>query len=219
MTHLNGKEDILTNSIQLELLEALLDSEDINYPWNPTDSETEDFFREVESQFESKLSMGEFFDAELPTRSQAFHDQLDCLWANAATDQHYKCNTNVNIIANLKETLQMAMISRVPQNWIDKIAEKAAEIFSSTQSMGEQLAFCARAVLPNLETDDLLVLARPYSYGMRNSETQSLETALSKVGEHEWKSLSEIEQARVSLAVAYYALRQLNKFQAEATED
>ncbi len=219
MTHLNGKENILPNPIQLELLEALLDSEDINYPWNPADSETEDFFREVELQFELNLGMQDFLNAELPARSQAFHDQLDCLWSNVATNQHYNCNTNVNIIASLKESLQTAMISRVPQNWIEKIAEKAAEIFSSTQSMGEQLALCARAVLPNLGTDDLLVLARPYSYAMRNSEAQSLESALNKVGEHEWKNLSEIEQARVSLAVAYYALRQLNKFQAEATED
>jgi hypothetical protein len=219
MAYLNGKENIHMNSVQLELLEALLDSEDINYPWNPADSETEDFFREVELNFESKLGMSDFLNAELPARSQAFHEHLDCLWSNVATNQHYKCNTKINIIASLKESLQVAMISRVPQNWIEMIAEKAAEIFSPTKSMGEQLALCAKAVLPNLGTEDLLVLARPYSYAMRNSETQSLESALNKVGEHEWKNLSEIEQARVSLAVAYYALRQLNKFQAEATED
>ncbi|PAX58421.1 hypothetical protein CK510_07500 [Brunnivagina elsteri CCALA 953] len=222
-TGLNGKDKIHSNPIELEFLEALLDteedSEDINYPWNPADSETEDFFREIELQFESKLGMGEFLDAELPTRSQAFHQQLDCLWSNVATKQHYNCNTRGSIITSLKENLQSLMASRVPHNWIEKIAEKAAEIFSPTKSMGEQLALCAKAVLPNLGTDDLLVLARPYSYAMRNSEAQSLESALNKVGEHEWKHLSEIEQARVSLAVAYYALRQLNKFQAEATED
>jgi hypothetical protein len=163
--------------------------------------------------------MGEFFDAELPTRSQAFHEQLDCLWSNIATKQHYNCKTGSSMIVSLKENLQAAMASRVPQKWIEKIAEKAAEIFSPTTSMGEQLALCAKAVLPNLGTDDLLVLARPYSYAMRNSEAQSLESALNKVGEHEWKQLSEIEQARVSLAVAYYALRQINKFQAEQAED
>ncbi len=221
MTQLNGKDKIHSQQIELELLEALLDSEDINYPWDPADQETEDFFREIELQFESKLGMGEFLDAELPTRSQAFHEQLDCLWSNVTTNQHYNHNTSGSIITSLKENLQSLMASRVPQNWIEKIAEKAAEIFSPTKSMGEQLALCAKAVLPNLGTDDLLVLARPYSYAMRNSnsEAQSLESALNKVGEHEWKQLSEIEQARVSLAVAYYALRQLNKSQAEQAED
>ncbi|MEA5570582.1 hypothetical protein [Calothrix sp. UHCC 0171] len=215
MTYFNNQENIQTSPIQLELLEALLDSEDINYPWNPAEGETEDFFHHVESQF----AMRELLDAELPTRSQAFYETLDHLWSSATNTQHYKCNTSINIIASLKESLQAAMTSRVPQNWIEKIAEKAAEIFNPTQSMGEQLVLCAKAVLPNLGADDLLVLARPYSYAMRNGETQSLESALNKVGEHEWNNLSEIEQARVSLAVAYYALRQLNKFQAEATED
>jgi hypothetical protein len=219
MTNLNDKEKVHPSTIQLELLEALLDSEDINYPWNPADSETEDFFREIEFQFESKLGMGEFLDAELPTRSQAFHEQLDSLWSNVATNQPCRGNTTTSIITIIKENLQSLMSSRVPQNWIEIIAEKAAEIFSPTKSMGEQLALCAKAVLPNLGTDDLLVLARPYSYAMRNSEPQSLESVLNKVGEHEWKNLSEIEQARVSLAVAYYALRRLNQSQAEVIED
>lgn len=75
-------------------------------------------------------------------------------------------------------------------------------------SIADQLIEVAASVVPTLGADDLSVLARPYAYAMR-SETNTLESTLQKVGQHQWDKLSEIEQARVSVAVAYYALKQL----------
>lgn len=187
--------------IHLELLEALLEPEDATYPWNPVAAESEEYFHDAEAQ----CVINELLDAELSARSLGFYNQLDTLWSN-----NYNRTTNAVIVASLKKNLLAAIAERIPHEWIERIAEKASDIFNLKQTMSEQLMLCAQAVLPNLGADDLFVLARPFAYAMRNSEPQSLESVLNKVGEHEWKNLSEIEQARVSIAVAYYALRQLN---------
>jgi hypothetical protein len=202
---INGSENI-HSSVDLEILEALLESDDVTYPWNPVEADCEEFFHNAEAQF----AIADLLDEELPTRSQSFYNHLDNLWANTSANQHYNCNTNVGILANLKQSLQSAIAARIPHDLIDRIAEKATEIFNPQQSIGDQLVLCAQSVLPSWDSDDLLVLSRPFAYAMRNSEAQNLESVLNKVGEQEWKNLSEIEQARVSLAVAYYALRQLN---------
>jgi hypothetical protein len=52
---------------------------------------------------------------------------------------------------------------------------------------------------------------------MRSNDPQkTAETVFNNVGEGEWTNLSEIEQARISLAIAYYALRKINTLQGEA---
>lgn len=188
--------------IHLELLEALLEPEDATYPWNPIAAESEEYFHDASAS----CAINELLDAELSARSLGFYNQLDTLWAN-----NYNRTTNASVVASLKENLQAAIATRIPHEWIERIAEKATDIFNPKQSMSEQLMLCAQAILPNLGAEDLFVLARPFAYAMRNSEPQSLESVLNKVGEHEWKNLSEMEQARVSIAVAYYALRQLDR--------
>jgi cell division septum initiation protein DivIVA len=196
---------------QLELLETLLEAEDVGYPWNPAQSESDDYFGTVEHQSEIQ----DLLDEELTVRSQSFYNQLDTLWSNVSAKQQYNPNTAVNLVMQLKENLAKQIAARVPHELIERIAEKASEIFNPKQSMGEQLVSCAQAVLPSWGSDDLTVLARPFAYAMRNSEAQNLETVLDKVGEHDWQTLSEIEQARISVAIAYYALRQITNFQKE----
>jgi hypothetical protein len=196
---------------QLELLETLLESEDTTYPWNPAKPESDDYFGTAEHQ----CQIQDLLDEELAVRSQSFYSQLDTLWSNVSAKQQYNCNTAVNLVIQLKENLTKQIAARVPNELIARIAEKASEIFNPTQSIGEQLVSCAQAVLPSWGSDDLAVLARPFAYAMRNSEAQNLETVLDKVGEHDWQTLSEIEQARISVAIAYYALRQITSFQKE----
>jgi hypothetical protein len=69
--------------------------------------------------------------------------------------------------------------------------------------------------LPSWGEEDLQVLARPFAYAMRGSETEMLEVALRSVRCAEWADLSSIEQARLSLALARYALDQMPAIQAE----
>jgi hypothetical protein len=119
-------------------------------------------------------------------------------------------------VANLQKNLQAGFAASVPQDWITVIAQKAAEIFNSGQSMGEQLVQCVESVLPTWQTDDLLVMARPFAYAMRSGEQQNVNSVVENVGNREWTNLSEVEKAKVSLAVASQALNQLNKSQEEA---
>lgn len=205
---------IMRSQIQTDFLELLLTSEeDATYPWDTSNVETEEFFAMNEAHF----PMHELLQEELNHRADSFFNHLDSLWSQLPTTQYHNCNTSGNILVRLQESLQKWTQAGLPQAWLEKIASKANEIMDSQQSLGEQLALCANCVLPTWGTDDLLVLARPFAYEMRNSETQTTGTdpqpvisALNKVSDRDWNSLTEIDQARVSLAVAYYALRQLN---------
>ncbi|WP_017315410.1 hypothetical protein [Mastigocladopsis repens] len=210
----NGSEtsNSIPSQVELELLEVLLAADDETYPWNPADEESENYFAQIEQQFQ----LEDVLDEELTTRSQAFYNRLDTLWSNNFNSKHYKCNTKPSVLATLQKNLHAGFPASVPQDWITAIAQKAAEIFSSGQSKGEQLVECVQSVLPNWETDDLLVMARPFAYAMRSGERQNVNSVVDNVGNREWTNLSEIEKAKVSLAVAYQALNQLDNFQEEA---
>jgi hypothetical protein len=211
---INGSDTFhsIPPQVDLELLEALLEPEDGTYPWNPADEESENYFAQLEQQFQ----LEDVLDEELTTRSQNFYNRLDTLWSNNFNSKNYKCSTKSSLVANLQKNLQAGFAASVPQDWITVIAQKAAEIFNSGQSMGEQLVQCVESVLPTWQTDDLLVMARPFAYAMRSGEQQNVNSVVENVGNREWTNLSEVEKAKVSLAVASQALNQLNKSQEEA---
>jgi hypothetical protein len=214
MTHqIHGSEifHLTQAQIDLELLEALLEPEDNTYPWNPTDEESEAYYQELEQQFLTS----DVLDEQLTTRSQSFYDQLDTLWSDFSPASCYNNTTESSVAVNLQKTLQAHLALAVPQGLLKAIAQKATEIFSTQQTMGEQMIQCVQAVLPTWGAEDLFVLARPYAYAMRSSEPQNLETVLGKVENPDWSALSEIEQAKLSLAIAYYAITELNSFQSE----
>lgn len=215
MTHqINGSDAChsVVSQMELDLLAALLEPEDSVYPWNPTDDESEAYFDELERQFASQ----DVLDEELTTRSQIFYNKLDNLWSGITNSSCYNCNTTLPIIDHLQENLHIAFASGIPQNWLNAIASKAAEIFASQQSLGEQLVECVQSVLPSWTADDLSILARPYAYAMRSSEGQDLASIIDNVNHHDWTSLSEVEQAKASVAIAYYAIKQLNDSQPES---
>ncbi|MBF2006324.1 MAG: hypothetical protein IGS49_12860 [Chlorogloeopsis fritschii C42_A2020_084] len=210
---INGSDDFQTlpSQMHLEFLEALLQVEDATYPWNPSEEQSEEYFIQLDEQFALK----DVLEDELTVRSQAFYSQLDTLWA--ASTEKYGCSMNQSIAAKLQESLQASFAARVPQEWLRAIAQKTAQIINSKQSMAEQLVDCVQSLLPSWGEEDLLVLARPYAYAMRSNDPQkTAETVFNNVGEGEWTNLSEIEQARISLAIAYYALRKINTLQGEA---
>ncbi|NEU77303.1 hypothetical protein PI95_033685 [Hassallia byssoidea VB512170] len=201
----------LPSQFDLELLSALLEPEDATYPWNPADEESEIYFRELEEQFAQDLT-----DEELTTHSQAFYGKLDTLWSEISDSTHYNDNTIHVTLANLQKTLHSAFAASVPQSWLNAIAQKASEMLNTSRSIGDQLLVeCVQTVLPSWETEDLLVLARPYAYAMRGSEPQNAESTITEISNREWTALSQIEQAKVSLAIAHYAFTQLNNFQSE----
>ncbi|MEM7581466.1 MAG: hypothetical protein AAF316_16835 [Cyanobacteria bacterium P01_A01_bin.80] len=199
---------------ELDLLATLLEPEDNSYPWNPYDEDTTAYFNQVEEQF----VMQDLLDEELDTRCQGFHNQLDTLWSKVDTSIQSNCNTNTTITVKLQKSLQAQFSNSMPSNWINLIAQKATEIFNAKESMTEQLIECVQAVLPSLEADDIMVLARPLAYATRSGESKRLESTLANFNQddnQEWAALSEIDRAKAGLAVAYHALNQLDSFEAE----
>ncbi|MBE9005279.1 hypothetical protein IQ259_09545 [Fortiea sp. LEGE XX443] len=202
----------LTNQVELELLEVLLQPEDSAYPWNPADDQAEAYFDELEQQFVKQ----DLLEDELHIRAQSFYEKLDTLWSEVASCSDYKCNTRVGIFESLCETLHNTFAVGVPTGWLNAIAQKATEVVAAQQSIGEQLVECVQTVLPTWGAEDLAVFSRPYVYTMRSSEPQNLTSIIKKIENRDWTTLSEIEQAKVSVAIAYYALRQLDKLETEA---
>lgn len=194
---------------ELDLLATLLDPVDNCYPWNPGEEDTTAYFNQIEEQF----VMQDLLDEELTTRCEGFHNQLDALWSKCDTSAQYNCNTNSTVAVKLQKNLQKQFSNSMPSAWINLIAQKAAEIFNDKQSITQQLIECVQAVLPSLEVDDIMVLARPIAYATRSGEPKKVESTLANFDpddNREWTALSEIEQAKAGLAVAYYALNQLD---------
>ncbi|MEH2240831.1 hypothetical protein [Nostoc sp.] len=210
---INGSDTFssLPSQVDLELLEALLEPDDATYPWNPADEESEAYFQELEQQF----GMQDLLEEELTTRSQDFYSHLDTLWSDISLASSHNHNPQQALALNLQETLRTTFAAYIPQALLNTIAQKAAEIFAAQQTMGEQLVECVQTVLPTWGTEDLLVLARPFTYAMRSSESQNAASAISNLKNSEWTALSEVEKAKVSLAIASYAFNQLNKSQSE----
>ncbi|MBG1262884.1 hypothetical protein [Nostoc commune] len=211
---INGSETFSSfpSEVDLELLETLLEPDDATYPWNPADEESEAYFDELEQQF----GMQDFLEEELTTRSQDFYSHLDPLWSGISPSLDSNHNPHQAIVLNLQERLSSTFAARVPQALLNTIATKAAQILAAQQSIGEQLVECVQTVLPNWGTEDLLVLARPFAYAMRSSESQKAASALNNLQNTEWTALSEVEKAKVSLAIASYAFNELNKSEYEA---
>lgn len=209
---INGSDTFssLPSQVELEFLEALLQPDDATYPWNPGDDQSEAYFQELE-----QFGMKDLLEDELTTRSQDFYSHLDTLWSNISLGSNYNLNPQEAVVLNLQETLRTTFFAYVPQVLLNAIATKAAEIFASHKLMGEQLVECVQTVLPTWGTDDLLVLARPFAYAMRSSESQNAPSALSNLNNREWTALSEVEKAKVTLAIASYAFNQLKKSQSE----
>ncbi|MEA5598083.1 hypothetical protein [Rivularia sp. UHCC 0363] len=200
--------------IELDLLATLLEPEDNTYPWNPYEENTEAYFNQLEEQF----PMQDLLDEELNTRCEGFHNQLDALWSKVESSAQFDCNTNTTIAVKLQKNLQKEFCNRIPSYWINLIAQKAAEIFNAKQPIAEQLIECVQSVFPSLEVDDIMVLARPLTYATRSGSRTKVESTLANYNQDqnsEWAALSEIEQAKIGLAIAYHALKQLDSFQTE----
>ncbi|TAE54092.1 MAG: hypothetical protein EAZ76_15250 [Nostocales cyanobacterium] len=209
---LNNRQ-ISPSSLELEFLAALLETEDETYPWNPADQESEAYFLQLEQQFECDNLLGE----ELTRRSDDFYQNLDTLWSHLSSEKtDHDEQPSKSIKVSLHEALHEAFAAVVPTHWLNTIAEKAAEIARKERSVSEKLVECVQCLLPDWEADDLLVLARPYAYAMRSNEQQNLTGIINNIENREWTGLSEIEQAKICLAIANYTFKELSSLEPES---
>jgi hypothetical protein len=180
-----------SSEAEADLMNCLLASSTIDYPWNPTDPESADYYAVSDRNF----NLDEWSDAELGQRSQSFFSQVQTCWENSPSPE---------LQLNPLEALTAKFGSRVPQQWLATIAANVSTLASSNLEPVEQLVQSVRELLSNWATDDLLVMARPYAYAMRcNPGVDEPDNIVRSV---EWTELSEIERAKLTILIAQYAI-------------
>ena len=165
-----------------------------SYPLNPADSQ--DWLADLSSH--SLLDC--LSEAELDERSTAFFGVMDQLWA-----------------PDLVAVLSQKFVT-VPQNLLSAIALKASQLAKTSiqatdlagglardlaRDLADQLIACTQSILPQWAEDDLRVFARPLVYAMRGDSPKT------DVPGKDWESMSEIEQAKLTLTIAKYAMAQV----------
>ncbi|HEY9617222.1 MAG TPA: hypothetical protein V6C64_10295 [Microcoleaceae cyanobacterium] len=137
-----------------------------------------------------------FSSDEISARSTAFFNQIDTLWANVT----------------LQSSVMQQFAVRVPQSILTAIVERVQQVATTAESMAERLIASVQDLLPNLAIEDLEVLARPLAYELRDTYTgDPVEAMLAKVPQVNWQEQSELNQARLSLAVAHCVIETLQK--------
>jgi hypothetical protein len=171
---------------EMELLATIVQT-DVAYPWNPAQIESESYLAALEQEFALSDS---FSDSDIAEKSQALFAQLEQVWM-ATTLQKSLCEK----------------FGRVPQDFLASIAQSVHNATVKCQSLADQMVECVLDILPQWAEEDLHVLARPLAYAMREADPEGVEVVMAT--RKPWTELSEIEQARVSLAVARYAISQI----------
>jgi hypothetical protein len=174
------------NESDIEVLEAPNDK--ISYPWNPADSGSDDFFNQLEQRF----PLDGVSESEMNDRADAFFANLDSLFS-----------------ATSLQTSLAHKFATVPQTLLNAIARQAQHVAQSSANLADQLIQCAQVALPQWAEDDLLVLARPLAYAMRGEESNVVDATVKSIRSSQWDQMSETEQARMTLAIARYALKEL----------
>ncbi len=178
---------------EAELMDCLLAAPTVNYPWNPADPDTNDYFTESDRHF----SLDDWSDEEIAHSSQAFFATVQSCWETVSTEP---------------ELSPLAAITakfgaRVPQQWLAQIATNVSTLANSNLEPVEQLVQSVGDLLSNWATDDLLVMARPYAYAMRCNP--GVDNPDKIVRPLEWSDLSELERAKLTILIAQCAIDSL----------
>ena len=210
MTHNPSRPSMFPFQAQaeLELLQILLQDESFaypcpgeasfTYPWNPAEPEAEAYFEALEQE----VMLAGWTTEELTEQGQVLANCLEQVWDTFSATAAVPSTT-------LCAKLLQQFATQVPQHLLDSIAQRAQQVIATNLSIADQMVQCVQGCLPNWAEDDLYVLARPFAYAMRDtSDTGMLEAALRSVRCAAWTELSGIEQARLSLAIARYAIAQ-----------
>ncbi len=174
-----------------KLLQTILDPEKSS-PWISAETAPD-----YEEQILAAGTVLEVSQVEAAQGWQALSAQLDTLWSVSED--------------SLLVRLQQKFAERVPADMLAMIAEKAQQMIRSSEPMAKQMIGCVRDKLGTVAEADLQVMARPMALAMRGSGTDEfIEATIKSVRRADWETLSPIEQGKLSLAAARYAIAQLN---------
>ncbi|MGB3612271.1 MAG: hypothetical protein WBA10_00660 [Elainellaceae cyanobacterium] len=182
------------SQITLDFVQYILAADD-GYCWEPSAPGSDAYLDQLEQGWLSQsgdLPQGDLSDAQ-------FFETLDRAWeaADGAT-------------TDLETELRQSLGDRVPLTLLRSLLTKAQQIFGTDHALGSQLVHCVQGLVPQLDADDLQIMARPYALAMRDRQASpSLDTLHSSVRAAPWDDLIPIEQARLGLELSHYILSQL----------
>jgi hypothetical protein len=156
---------------------AAIDGAKAKIPYPLSPADAEQWF----SDGSMNTLLDDFTDAELTDRSEHFFSAMEQLWADDLA------------------TVLMRKFVTVPQAVIAAIAAQAEKMSAASGELADKLIGCVQETLPMWAEDDLRVFARPLAYAMRGE-------VASEPSSKDWTELSEIEQAKLTLAIAKYAM-------------
>ena len=178
-------------SAEQDLLASIFAS-DQAYPWQPNSPDGEAYL----SRLESELGDDPVVDEAVTAGWNSVSALLATQWAN----------TNTATVERLLTALKAEFEGRMPEAALATIAATAANLVQSSRPVAEQLVETVKAILPSWDTGDLVVLARPLAYSLRDGRGEILDLSLRSTPRAEWGSLTDVEKARLSLAIASVAL-------------
>lgn len=172
---------------QVELLQAVLETD--GYPWLSAEMTAE-----YAARAEAAGQVLEISDADAARGWQGLSQRLNERWNDSLIVQ-----------------LQQKFAGRLSPAMIAHISDRAQPAVRSGQPMMAQMIACVRDRLTQVAESDLQVMARPMALAMRgSSDEEFVEATIRSVRSAEWEALSPLEQARLSLAAARYAIAQLD---------
>lgn len=173
-----------------ELLEMILQTEDLIYPWNPTEPEAESYWTDAD---ETLSLFDDLPENELSNQAEEFFSHLHQRW-QSIDDQ------------NLEELFIKKFSSLLPTQWLETLLKQAKLLVNQKPMESlERLVVCVKPLLSGWSDEDLQVFARPFVWSMRG--TQELK-------EIAWEERSEIDKGRLTLAIAQEILIKFEKSQA-----
>lgn len=181
---------------ELELLQLVLQKDAAAYPWNPASAQQ--YFEALEQEV---ATVG-WSDEEMAEQGRILANYLEQVWTEFEPVQ-------TNLMEAVSAALTRQLSIQVPQQLLDGLVQRAQQLATSQLSLADQMVQCVQSCLPGWAAEDLQVLARPFAYAMRGEDGEVLEVALRSVRCEAWTELSGVEQARLSLAIARYAIAQM----------
>lgn len=205
MTHPEFNSEISRSEAEVDLLRTLIGTDDRLYPWEPTAPEAEIFFSDLESVSSHLVAD----NADTIARSASFFAHLDTLWAAVEPSPEevvLSAQPCPNLVAYLRTTPASRFLAYLPSAVLAGIGDCAFNLAQMEMSLADQLVQSVQVVLPQWAIEDLQVLSRPLAFNMRDQATHEALVFLNSVRPQDWSTLTSLEQARLSLAIAFYSL-------------
>ncbi|MEO0405894.1 MAG: hypothetical protein AAF289_00945 [Cyanobacteria bacterium P01_A01_bin.135] len=182
--------------VELEFVQHLL-AADEGYCWEPSAPGSEAYLDWLERRWLAEVD-GKA-DSSEDLRETEFFTLLDQAWNEIDAPA-----------SSLMKEIAQGLGDRLPQELLNRLLTSAKQVLATGQPLGEQLVQCVQSLVPQLERDDLLIMARPYATAMRDRQDPiSLNGIRSSVRAAQWSDLVPVERARLGLELSHYILTRL----------